>query len=80
MPKTYTPLEFQWRNKWLTADATNIDEMISRLRDAADELERMQNDGIVLDFDASDMESDYATLKAPNRTVAKKHGFTVAEL
>ena len=30
-----------WRNKWLTAEATTIEEMISTLREAAEDLQQM---------------------------------------
>ena len=38
-----------WRNKWLTSKAKTIDEMIASLRDAADKLEAMRRDGVVLE-------------------------------
>lgn len=73
-------MAYNWRNKWLTADANDIDQMISALRAAAHQLEAMKADGIVLDLDASSMEDDYALLVAPDKAVARKHfGYTVIE-
>lgn len=62
--------EFLWRNKWLTAGATSIDDMIKELRRAAKELEQMKRNGVRLDPD-SDIGNDYATLITRNRNVAK---------
>jgi hypothetical protein len=35
-----------WRNKWLTADAKSIDDMIDSLRQAVETLEAMRRDGV----------------------------------
>lgn len=62
-----------WRNKHLTADATSIDEMISMLRAAADELERMRKDGVILERDEGAAD-DYAHLVTTDPKVAEKYG------
>ncbi|NCC32367.1 MAG: hypothetical protein EOM24_10135, partial [Chloroflexia bacterium] len=50
-----------WRNKWLTADAKTIEDMINMLRAAADELDQMRRDGVVLE-DEGGIGDDYAQL------------------
>lgn len=62
-----------WRNKWLTAEARSIDEMIRALRTAADELEAMRNDGVTLDLEAGGIADDYAHLTTSDPEVAKKY-------
>lgn len=65
-----------WRNKWLTADALTIEDMVVLLRSAADELAEMGKAGIILDPDggASD---DYARLVTEDPEIAEKFGFEV---
>lgn len=60
-----------WRNKWLTAEAKTIDEMIDLLRQAADTLEAMRRDGVVLED--SGITDDYAHLVTTDPDVAKKY-------
>ena len=62
-----------WRNKWLTAEAKSIDDMISMLRAAADQLDQMRKDGVVLDED-SGVGDDYAHLVTTDAKVAEKYG------
>jgi hypothetical protein len=62
-----------WRNKWLTANAKNIDEMIALLSGAADELRAMKADGILLDPEEGTSD-DYAYLVTDNPAVAAKYG------
>ncbi len=62
-----------WRNKWLTAEAKSIEDMISRLRSAADHLDQMRKDGVVLDDDGR-VGDDYAHLVTTDPTVAEKYG------
>lgn len=45
-PKKYLRI---WRNKFLTVGAKSLDDMIAMLGSAADELRKMQADGVVLD-------------------------------
>ncbi|HKM53909.1 MAG TPA: hypothetical protein VJY33_10900 [Isosphaeraceae bacterium] len=60
-----------WRNKWLTADARSIEEMIASLRQAAETLEAMRRDGVILeDVGVGD---DYAHLTTTDPEVAKKY-------
>lgn len=61
-----------WRNKWLTAEAKTIDEMIDLLRHAADTLDAMRRDGVVLEDD-SGITDDYAHLVTTDPDVAKKY-------
>lgn len=61
-----------WRNKWLTAEAKTIDEMIVLLRDAAGELEAMRRDGLVLE-DTGGIADDYAHLVTTDPELAKKY-------
>src|SRR6476620_5267416 len=61
-----------WRNKWLTASASTIDDMIAALRDAADTLAAMQRDGVTLESDQS-VGDDYAHLVTTDPEIAKKY-------
>lgn len=70
VPKRYLML---WRNKWLTSQATTIDDMVRSLRDAAATLEAMKADGVVLEPDGG-TEDDYAHLVTTDPAVAKKYG------
>lgn len=62
-----------WRNKWLTAEAKNIGEMIESLSSAAAELKAMQDEGVVLE-DNGGTGDDYALLVTTDPDVAKKYG------
>lgn len=62
-----------WRNKWLTAEARTIDEMIRSLRAAADQLEAMHKDGVTLDLEAGGVGDDYAHLTTTDPEIAKKY-------
>ena len=61
-----------WRNKFLTIDATSLDELIEIFQAAARELEAMRADGVTLDPDGT--ADDYATLVTTDPQVAKKYG------
>jgi hypothetical protein len=61
-----------WRNKWLTARATTLAEMIEALRAAADQLEAMQKDGVFLENDGGAAD-DYAHLVTTDPETAKKY-------
>lgn len=61
-----------WRNKWLTSQAKTTDEMIASLRAAADTLEAMQRDGVVLEDDGGTAD-DYANLVTTDPEVARKY-------
>ncbi len=60
-----------WRNKWLTAHAVTIDDMIEALEAAAQELRTMRDAGIWLDGAADD---DYAQLVTTDPAAAEKFG------
>ncbi len=62
-----------WRNKWLTAEAKSIEDMIGMLRSAADHLDQMRKDGVVLDDDGG-IGDDYARLVTLDPKVAEKYG------
>lgn len=62
-----------WRNNWLTADAKTLEEMIASLRAAADHLQAMKDDGVVLNPDGGTSD-DYAYLVTYDPAVAKKWG------
>lgn len=70
--------ELLWRNKWLTSDAKSIDEMIESLREAANQLEAMKRDGVILDSEGGTAD-DYATLVTTDETVAEKFGMQPEE-
>src|SRR5262249_23952241 len=70
--------EYCWRNKWLTASAETIDDMIRLLSEAADELRMLKSRGVTLD-DGSDVGSDYATLVTDDPAVAQEFGFEQIE-
>lgn len=61
-----------WRNKWLTAKAISIEEMITSLREAANKLEEMQKDGVSLENNRGTGD-DYAHLVTMDPEIAKKH-------
>ena len=69
--KTYERL---WRHKYLTADATSLQEMARIFRSAAIELEQMVKAGVILAKD-SDMAGDCAWLTTTNPKVAQTFGF-----
>ena len=68
--KTY---QMVWRNKCLTIDAANIDDMLDKLRKAGHRLEAMVQDGCVLEGGQDD---DYARIITTDPAVAKKYGMT----
>lgn len=65
-----------WRNKWITAHAETIDDMINGLEGGAEELRKMRDAGIVLDGGAED---DYAYLVTEDPEVAEKFGLIEEE-
>ena len=69
VPKRYVTL---WRNKFLTIDANNLNEMIERLRGAVQTLEAMRADGVTLDPQGGAAD-DYAHLVTTDPEVAKKY-------
>lgn len=70
--------ELIWRNKWLTAEAHSLDDMINALQDAADDLRAMKARGVVL-ADTGTVCDDYAYLETSDPEVAKEFGFELPE-
>ena len=66
--------ELLWRNKWLTAGAKSIDDMIGYLLEAADKLRTMQAKGVKLDDDGGQVD-DYARLVTDDPAVAEEFQF-----
>jgi hypothetical protein len=62
-----------WRNKWLTAKAKTIGDMINMLRAAADHLDQMRSDGVILE-DESGVGDDYARLVTSDPKIAERYG------
>jgi diphthamide synthase (EF-2-diphthine--ammonia ligase) len=56
----------------LTAESKTLEEMITRLREAVDELEAMRKDGVTLDPEGGTAD-DYATLVTSDPAIAKKY-------
>ena len=61
-----------WRNKWLTAEARSLEEMIAALQSAADTLREMLADGVTLGPQGGTSD-DYAYLATTDPVVAKKY-------
>lgn len=61
-----------WRNKWLTADAKALPDMIASLKEAAATLEAMLKDGVELDPQGGTAD-DYAYLVTADPDVARKY-------
>lgn len=61
-----------WRNKLLTVEATSLEEMSRGLRTAAEKLQAMLADGVVLDASGG-AQDDYALLVTTNPDIAKKY-------
>ena len=62
-----------WRNRWLTADAKSVEDMIRMLRSAADTLDRMHRDGVFLEDDGG-VGDDHARLVTTDAKVAEEYG------
>ena len=71
MSKRYSMV---WRNKWITAEATSIEEMAASLSAAAEELRQMTEAGVVLELDGG-AEEDDAMLVTEDPEVAARFGF-----
>ena len=65
--------ETLWRNKWLTAEAKTIEDMIGSLRAAADHLDEMRKAGVTLE-DEGGVGDDYATFVTTDPEVAGRFG------
>ena len=62
-----------WRNKWLTSAAETIQDMSASLRAAAETLEQMGRDGVIVE-PSSGISDDYALLVTTDPDVAEKYG------
>ncbi len=62
-----------WRNKWLTADAKSLDDMIQSLQSASDTLRAMLADGVTLDPNGGTSD-DHAYLVTTDLKIAQKYG------
>src|SRR5262245_1428140 len=62
-----------WRNKWLTADAKTMGDMVKELRGAAAYLEELKNAGVVLEPEGCP--DDYAHFVTTDPRVARKFRF-----
>lgn len=65
--------ETLWRNKWLTAEAKTIEDMIGSLRAAADHLDEMRKAGVTLE-DEGGVGDDHATFVTTDPEVAGRFG------
>jgi hypothetical protein len=70
--------ERTWRNKYLTTDATTIDDMIHGLQEAVEELRTMKAAGVTLVNDGG-TEDDQALLVTEDPKVARRFGFGAVE-
>jgi hypothetical protein len=61
-----------WRNKWLTAEAQSLEDMIEGLQSAADTLRLMLADGVALAPEGGTSD-DYACLVTTDPTIARKY-------
>lgn len=68
-PKRYLRI---WRNKFLTLDATSLEDMTAEMRAAAELLKQMLADGVVLDPNDGTAD-DYAYLVTTDPEIAKKY-------
>jgi len=75
-----TLFESLWRNKFLTSEATSIQGMSFMLREAANDLDVMASEGVVLDLEGSDMSGDYVRLITEASDVAVRFGFETVEI
>lgn len=62
-----------WRSRGLAAEAKSLDEMASLLRAAADKLDAMRRDGVVLD-EGEGADDDYVLLVTTDPAIAEKYG------
>jgi hypothetical protein len=69
-----TQFNLVWRNKFLTAEATSIEDMITALAEATEELRQMKAAGVVLSDDCS-VADDYAMFVTTDPKVAEQFGF-----
>lgn len=61
-----------WRNKWLTADADTVPQMLECYQWAIDEVKKMQEDGLEFDFGGGP--DDYISILTTDAALAEKYG------
>jgi hypothetical protein len=66
--------EYFWHNRYLTDNATSIEDMVAGLRSAADELEEMRLAGVRLE-DLDGIADDWGHLTTDDPQVAERFGF-----
>jgi hypothetical protein len=71
--------ELIWRNKYLTANATSLDEMIQALQDAAEQLTTLRAKGVTLSAE-SDMAGDFAYLVTDDPAIANEYDFDLVDV
>lgn len=65
-----------WRNKWITSDASSIDDFIETYEGLAEMMRRWKSEGIILDPDIiGGVGDDYAQFCTYDESVALKEGF-----
>lgn len=67
-----TVYEMTWRNKWLTADADTVPQMLECYQWAIDEIKKMQEDGLEFDFGGGP--DDYISILTTDAALAEKYG------
>ena len=77
-PTKETVYTLIWCNRWPTANAETIDDMIDRLQGAANELRAMRAKGVVMSYDCC-VPEDHAELITTDPKVAKEFGFEEEE-
>jgi hypothetical protein len=69
-----------WTNKYLTSEATSVEEMAQILQAAADLFRQMARDGVALDSTDFDRRDDLAWLSTSDPEVAAKYQFEEVDL
>jgi hypothetical protein len=78
MKNTY---EMIWRNKFITTNASSIDDMIKSYMQCLEELQEIKKDGIQGDFDnaGDNAGDDYIFFRTEDAKLAKKYNMNEAE-
>jgi hypothetical protein len=71
--------ELIWRNKYLAANATSLDEMIQALQNAVEELTILRVKGVTLSAE-SDMAGDFAYLVTDDPAIANEYDFDLVDV
>src|SRR5690349_5528722 len=67
-----------WRNRWLTAGARSLQDMIGALQGAVEELRALHTSGVSLDRESA-IADDHALLVTTDAEVARTFGFEAEE-